>query len=225
MRRLVAVSVVVAVAAFLLWPYAFTVVPIDEAGSFDETFDPVAFVDRVWPGIESAAQNDSVDLATLLDAIAPDASGNVTKAALAAVTQAHGLITAGEAHVYLVEATGTVQSVDTESSVGTMTLSVDGYNGPIEVEVYLGPRIPSDESSVRDAVGSISFGDFRDQTEFGKVASEINNRVTAMLATIDAGSLVGQPITIYGALTIRTFNLVQIDVSTLHVVPIALKLG
>jgi predicted lipoprotein len=225
MRRTLALIGVVALAGYVVWPYAFTVVAIDQAGAFDDTFDSVAFVDDVWDDIESTIRADAVDMAALLDAIAPGADGLVGKTDLAAVTETYGRVTAGEAHVYLIKATGTVIEVDTGSSVGTMSVAVDGYDGPIEVSVYLGPRIPSDESSIRDAVGFISFGDFRDQTEYGKVASEINSRVGAMVATIDPASLDGRPLTVYGAMTIRTFNVVQIDVSSVHIVPIAVELG
>ncbi len=223
MTRKIALVVAVVLAGYLVWPYAFTAVPIDQAGSFDEIFDPVTYVDGIWDDIESTTQTDAVNLGELLGAMAPDAKGLIDKGDLGAVTATYGLITPGEAHVYLVMATGTATTVDTGSSVGTMALAVDGYEGPIQAEVYVGPRIPSDESSVRDAVGFLTFGDFKDQTEYGKVASEINNRVSALLAAVDVASLEGKPVTVYGAMTIRTFNLVQIDVRTVHIVPIAVE--
>ena len=55
---------------------------------------------------------------------------------------------------------GKVIAVDDKSRVGTLTLELDGYDGPITVKLYIGPRIPSDETAVRDAVGFINFGDF-----------------------------------------------------------------
>jgi hypothetical protein len=225
MRRLIVLVAAVSVGGYFLWPLAFTVVPTEQAGSLDDVFDPVAVVDGVWEDINASARNDAVDLGALLDAIGPDSSGLVDKDHLTTTTEEFGLITSGEAHVYLVKTSGTVTAASTDSSVGTMTVALDEYAGSVEVDVYIGPRIPSDDSSIRDAVGTISFGDFRDQTEFGKVASEINSRVAAMLATVDPASLIGQHVTVYGAMTIRTFNLVQIDVSTVHVVPIAVDVG
>ena len=64
-----------------------------------------------------------------------------------------------------------------------MEIQPIGYDGPIKVLVYLGPRIPSDETSVRDGVGFINFGDFKEQTEFGKVGAEINKRVLGQAYT------------------------------------------
>jgi predicted lipoprotein len=94
------------------------------------------------------------------------------------------------------------------------------------VLLYIGKRIPSDETSVRDAVGFITFGDFKEQTEFGKAASEINKRVlSTVLGSIDRDNLVGRTISFKGAFTIRTFNLIQIDVKEIRIVPVEIELG
>ena len=104
-----------------------------------------------------------------------------------------------------------------------MQLAVDGYDGPIQLNVYIGPRLPSSDTSVRDAVG-IDFGDFREQTEYGQVASEINTRVRdEILTPIDFEGLTGTRIAVLGALTIRTFNLLTIDLSEIDVIPIAIE--
>jgi predicted lipoprotein len=103
---------------------------------------------------------------------------------------------------------------------------LDGYDGPIKALLYIGTRIPSDETSVRDAVGFITFGDFKEQTEYGKAGSEINKRVLATtLEGIDREDLVGKNISFTGAFTIRTFNLLQIDVSEIPIVPVEFELG
>lgn len=223
MRKSLVLVLVTVVAGIGLWPFAFTVVPIDDAAAKPDVFDPVAYVDVVWDDVLTTIRDDSVDLAQILTAMAPNAQGLVQKEDLKAVTERYGLITPGEAHVYKLRLRGTVTSVDTDTSLGVIQVAVDGYDGPVTVQVYVGPRIRSDESSVRDAVGSIQFGDFRDQTEYGKVASEINSRVSAGLATIDTATLKGATVTVFGAMTIRTFNLVQIDVRTVDIVPVAIE--
>lgn len=223
-QRLVVVLVAV-VGAALLWSTGFTVVRSDDAATKPDVFDPVAYVDGSWDKIVTTIRDDAVDLADVLTAMAPDTDGLVQKTALKSVTDKYGLITQGEAHVYKVKVTGTVTSVNVESSVGTIEIAVDGYAGPVTVQVYVGSRIPSDDSSIRDSVGFITFGDFHDQTEYGKVASELNNRILAMLSTVDAAGLEGKTVTVYGAMTIRTFNLVQIDVSTVEIVPVAIELS
>ena len=110
--------------------------------------------------------------------------------------------------------------------LGTVEVALDGYDGPIKVQLYIGTRIPSDNTSVRDAVGFISFGDFKEQTEYGKAGTEINKRVLATaLGGIDRDNLVGKTISFKGAFTIRTFNLIQVDVNEISIVPVEIELG
>ena len=221
------VVAVLAVAFIAVLPFSVTVVPMAEveARQQSEAFDPVAYVEGIWSSqILPAVTEKAVDLAAILNQFEVDAQGRVKKEQITAIAQENGLITVGEAHVYLVKGEGTVTAVDTESRVGTLTLQLDGYDGPITVQLYTGPRIPSDETAVRDAVGFINFGDFRDQTEYGKVASELNKRIASeVLGGLDVAALAGKRIAFYGALGIRTFNLIDIDVSTLSVVPIQLE--
>ena len=225
MRRTAGVLVVAAVGSVVLWPTAFTVVPIGRDVGAPVAFDAVAYVDGIWDEIQTAIRTDAVDLGQLLTTIPADKDGFVPKGDLVAVTRGLGVITPGEAHVYRVRATGTVAEVNAATSVGTLELQPAGYDGPVEVEVYLGPRIPSDDSSVRDAVGFLGFGDFRDQTEYGKVASEINARVVDALVSVDRSTLPGATVTVHGALTIRTFNLLRIDVGRLRLVPVAIEVA
>jgi predicted lipoprotein len=106
-----------------------------------------------------------------------------------------------------------------------MTLALDDYTGPVTVKLYLGPRIPSDATAVRDAVGFIEFGDFREQTEYGKVAKEINTRVAKeVLEPLDKENLVGKQLEFYGATGIRTFNLVNVDLSEITIVPVQISI-
>ncbi len=218
----------VLVAAFIaILPFSVTIVPIAEveAQQQSEAFDPVAYVDGIWESqILPVVEEKAVDLAAILSQFEVDEKGLATKEQLTAIAQENGLITVGEAHVYLVKGAGTVTAVDTESRVGTLTLQLDGYDGPITVKLYTGPRIPSDDTAVRDAVGFINFGDFRDQTEYGKVGSELNKRVAGqVLSGLDLSTLEGKRISFYGAMGIRTFNLVTIDVSVVTVVPIKIE--
>lgn len=222
------IVVLALVAAFIaVLPFSVTIVPIAEVEAQKqlEEFDPVAYVEGIWSSqIIPTVEEKAVDLAVILNQFEVDAEGRAKKEQLTAIAEENGLITVGEAHVYLVKGEGTVTAVDTESRVKTMTLQLDGYDGPITVKLYTGPRIPSDETAVRDAVGFINFGDFRDQTEYGKVASELNKRIASeVLGGLDVATLEGKRIAFYGALGIRTFNLIDIDVSALTVVPIQIE--
>ena len=213
------------IAAFVVVAalFGFTVVSTDEEAALTIEFDPAAYVDSVWDEVQTTISDSAVDLAVILNQIQPDADGNAATEALTPVAEANGRITSGEAHVYRVYASGTVTDVDTSTSKGTIGLAIDGYDGPIAVRVYVGTRIPSDESSIRDATGFIEFGDFKEQTEFGKVASEINKKVVADLEGLDPEALVGEHVDVTGAFTMRTFNQPEIDVSELTIVPLQVE--
>jgi len=222
----VVVVVVVLVLGYFLWPHAFTVVPITkvEEQKASEAFDPVRYVDDIWDNkIIPAVESKAVNLADILTAMQPDSNGMAAKAGLIEVAKKYGLITVGEAHVYLVEGEAKVLSVDDKTSLGGMEVKPVGYDGPIKVMVYLGPRIPSDETSIRDGVGFINFGDFKEQTEYGKVGAEINNRVLAGLKDLDKAQLVGKTVSFTGATTIRTFNLVNINLQKVTIVPVKIE--
>ncbi len=215
------------VVGYFVWPYAFTVVPIAEVEQqkIDEAFDPVKYVDGLWDSkIIPTINSKAVNLAEVLTAMQPNAQGIAAKDDLIKVANQFGLVTVGEAHVYLVKGEAKVISVDTKTSLGVMEIQPVGYEGPIKVLVYLGPRIPSDETSVRDGVGFINFGDFKEQTEFGKVGSEINKRViNQAYPSVDKDQLVGKTIAFTGAMTIRTFNLVNIDLTKITIVPVKVE--
>jgi predicted lipoprotein len=226
-------SIVIAVATLLLLilagRYGFTVASIEDAENAvqSEAFDPVAYVDGIWESKLLPTLNEkAVELAKILSEMEPDAGGTAPKDELIAIANRYGLITVGEAHIYMVKGSGTIVSVDAETSLGTAEVVLDGYEGPIKALLYIGTRIPSDDTSVRDSVGFITFGDFKEQTEYGKAATEINKRVLATaLGGIDRDNLVGKTISFKGAFTIRTFNLIQIDVSEISIVPVEIELG
>ncbi len=209
--------------------YGFTVVSIEDAADTAQSkaFDPVVYVDGIWESQLLPTFNEkAVELPKVLSEMGTDASGTIPKDELIAIAERYGLITVGEAHVYMVKGSGVIVGVNAETSLGTAEVALDGYAGPIKALLYIGSRIPSDDTSVRDAVGFITFGDFKEQTEYGKVATEINKRVlTTVLADSDRNDLIGKTISFKGAFTIRTFNLIQIDVSKVNIVPVEIELG
>lgn len=218
------VAALAAGALLLAGIFGFTVVSLEDEAALQDEFDPVVYVDSAWENIVTTIDAEAVDLASILSRIVPDAEGKARTEDLTPIAAELGLITTGEAHVYRVVTTGIVTDVDTGTSRGTVGLAVDGYDGPIAVRAYIGTRIPSDESSIRDAAG-IQFGDFREQTEYGMVAAEINRRIVQGLEGIDPEALVGQPVALTGAFTMRTFNQPLIDVSGITLVPIEIIPG
>lgn len=225
----IVIAVMAIIFLVLVGRFGFTVVKIEdeEKAVQSEAFDPVSYVDGIWSSkIQPAFDEKAVELSKILAEMEPDAQGTAPKEDLTKIANHYGLITVGEAHVYMVNGTGTIVNVNTETSLGTIEVKLDDYEGPIKVLLYIGTRIPSDETSIRDAVGFINFGDFKEQTEYGKVGSEINKRVLSeVLDPLDKNSLLGKTISFKGAFNIRTFNLIQIDLKNIRIVPVAIELG
>ena len=241
MKRKKILTIVIAIVACIglasvLWIFGFTVVSTEDLAlggktsgwAHDVGFDEVEYVDEIWESkIIPTILEEAVELPTVLKDMVPDEDGFMQKEELIPIAEEYGLITIGEAHAYMVKGTGEVVSVDTESSTGTIELSLDGYTGPIKIYLYVGPRTPFDESAVRDSVGFILFGDFREQTEYGKVGIEINKRCLERIEHITeiADSLQGKKISFYGSFIIRTFNLVIIEMKEIYIVPLQIDVG
>lgn len=209
--------------------YGFTVVKIEdvEQAVLSEIFDPVTYVDSIWDSqIMPTFNEKAVELPTILSQFEVDADGMASKDSLLPIVKEYGLTTAGDAHIYLVKGSGTISQINTDTSLGTIELTVNGYDGPIKVLLYIGTRIPSDETSIRDGVGFIYIGDFKDQMEYGKVCQEINKRILSqVLGNLDIDSLLGKTVTFKGAFNIRTFNLIQINLEEIRIVPVELTIG
>lgn len=200
--------------------FGFTAISTEEEAALTVEFDPVAYVEDNWEAVQIAITEEAVPLANILNEFEPDAEGIVATEELIPVAEALGLITTGDAHVYRVTGSGTVTDVDVDSSKGSIGIDVEGYDGPISVRAWVGTRIPSDNSAVRDASGFIDFGNFREQTEFGSVGKEINKKVAANLADLDKENLEGKTVEFTGALAMRTANLPTLDIGELALVPI-----
>lgn len=219
----IVVTVVLLGVLFVSGKYGFTVVSTQlvEDIRIAGLYDAETYVDQIWDSsLIPTIEENAVDLATILQEFEVDEEGVTSKETLLPVAERFGLITAGEAHVYMVKGEGTIVGVDLDSRIGVAQLDLQGYDGATTVNLFLGPRIPSDESSVRDAVGFINFGDFRDQTEYGRVAAAINSRINQdILEPLDKEDLEGKKVSFLGAFSIRTFNLVDIDLSEINVTP------
>lgn len=208
---------------------ACTVVPIEEAEQAQaaKQFDAVGYVEANWEKVTQTVDKNGAELSTVLSAIEADAAGVATKTTLKKVADQYGLTTVGEAHVFMIKGSGTITAVDTSSRTGTATLTVDGYTGPIAVKIYIGKSIPSSETALRDAVGFISFGDFKEQTEYGKAARELNKRaMNEALSGVDTKTLTGKTVSLEGAFSVPTFNKPeQIDVSEIVITPVQFNVG
>ena len=97
---------------------------------------------------------------------------------------------------FAVEVTGTV----TEGGFGEVGIDVAGLPQGLTLGVAVPPLGSS--TAVRDAGTELSFGDFVNQTEYQRVAIELNTRVVdSVFADLDLATLMGEEITVTGAFT------------------------
>jgi predicted lipoprotein len=227
LKKMILLVVFLVVIVFLSAQFGFTVVSLERVEDVRVAgiYDAGTFVEEMWDTrLRPTIEEQAVELSQILREFSVDEAGQTSREQLIPVVERYGRITLGEAHVYMVKGEGTVLSVNLESRVGTLELSLDGYDGATKVKLYIGPRIPGDDSSVRDAVGFIQFGDFKDQTEYGRVAAAINSRInTQVLEPLIKEELEGKRVAFYGAFAIRTFNLVQLDLQQIIVTPTHLR--
>ena len=140
---------------------------------------------------------------------------------LTSIAEANGLITTGEAHVYRVSATGTVTDVDTSTSRGTL-----GSRGGRLRRADRGARLHRHAHPQRRVLHPRRRRVHQPSATFGTRPSTARSapRSTSAswedLAGLDPESLVGKQVALDGAFTLRTFNLPEIDVSELTIVPI-----
>jgi predicted lipoprotein len=192
-----------------------------------QDFDPAVLVDEIWDSrIIPTFDEKAVELPKILSEIVPDANGIVPKEELIPIAEKYGTITIGEQHVYTVKGSGRIVSVNTETDLGTAEVALDGYSGPIKVLLYIGTRLPP-ATSVCD-VGNFDdkFDNFKTAMEYGMVRQEINHRIeTSVLDGIDREKLTGKTVTFKGAFSIPTFNLTQIKVNEIRIVPVEMDVS
>lgn len=170
-KRFVCAAMTVMMAATMLTG-CVTVVKIGEESSLtgEVEFNSGDSVESIWDSaVIPECEEKAIDIVEVLDT----AAGDLTSLS----EECDGVKTGSATYYnYCVRATSaTITAVDKDSFYGTMTLSIDGYDGDIEVICQIGQY---KNSSVRDDMSFIDFGDFTNQTEWG----EIN---TSMLTKID----------------------------------------
>ena len=147
-------------------------------------FDPAAYGASEFPKIQSEIDGRAVDAATLAAAIAKDAPAADTK---------YGV--PGEiGPEFSVKFTGVAE----KATFGVYTINVPGVSPGTTVRVQTGPAING--TDVRDATGSINFGQFTNQIDYQNAGSALNNEVKSqILAKVDPAKLTGKTVSVVGA--------------------------
>ena len=137
-----------------------------------------------FPKVKAGVEERAVDAATLAAAIAQDRP---------AAEKTYG-VSAGTGAVMSVKLTG----VFGEAKSGIYDVKVEGIPDTVRVRVQTGPAINGTE--LRDATGTIAFGQFTNQIEYQDAGSALNNQLKKdVLAQIDTSQLTGRTVSLIGA--------------------------
>jgi predicted lipoprotein len=137
-----------------------------------------------FPKVKAGVEERAVDAATLAAAIAQDRP---------AAEKTYG-VSAGTGAVMSVKLTG----VFGEAKSGIYDVKVEGMPDTVRVRVQTGPAINGTE--LRDATGTIAFGQFTNQIQYQDAGSALNNQLkTDVLAKIDTSQLTGKTVSLIGA--------------------------
>nr|WP_240942067.1 DUF2291 family protein [Planosporangium thailandense] len=155
------------------------------AKSQPAAFNATTYAKQKWPDLVQKIDSKATDVATLAPAV---------EANLADAGKKYGEDLGAGSYAFPVKATGTVSAVDDNF----MTLAVPGMPANDTVRIPLGMALSG--SPIRDATGTIHYGDFTDQTDYQDVANALKAMAQQeVLAKITPASLKGKQITVVGA--------------------------
>ena len=161
-----------------------TVVHVGSARDTREAaFSAEAYGAKAYPSIRDAIVAKAVDAVTLAAAIAADK---------AAATAQYGT-PGGVGPIFAVSFTGVVG----ERKSGIFTIAVPGMPDAPTVRLQTGPAINGTE--LRDATGTVTFGQFTNQIEYQDAGSALNDQVKAqVLEGLDRDTLAGRTVRVVG---------------------------
>lgn len=159
-------------------------------------FSPAKYgAETYQPKVVPAIRKNAVDIATLHTAIAADSE---------AAGRRYGHRPGTGPYSYAVSLTGTAGTPRS----GLMPVTVPGL-AKVRVSVQIGPAING--TALRDAPGFITFGQFTNQVEYADAATALNSEMKAkVLKSFNAASVNGKKITVTGAMTPLTTDVLTI---------------
>ncbi|WP_326759040.1 DUF2291 domain-containing protein [Streptomyces phaeochromogenes] len=166
-------------------------------------FDPAQYASKTFMAkVVPAVKKNAVDITTLHKAIAadPEAAG-----------QRYGHRAGTGPYSYSVSLTGTAG----EARSGLLPVTMNGL-GKVRVSVQIGPVVSG--TALRDAPGFIKFGQFTNQVEYADAATALNAEMkTKVLASFDAEATDGKKVTVIGAMTPLTGDVLTITPVSIEV--------
>ncbi|MGA9595909.1 MAG: DUF2291 family protein [Acidimicrobiia bacterium] len=166
-------------------------------------FTAEAYAAEKFPEIAGLIEQNAIDVTTLAAAVDadPDAAG-----------AQYGVSLGAGRFAYAVKATAKVLEVDEN----WMILDPAGLPPGADLRIPLGPALTG--TPVRDATGTIAFGDFHDQTDYQSVANQFKLIITHdILEPLDLQSLAGKTVTVVGAMV------AGVPANAYYIQPVALE--
>ncbi len=165
-----------------------------------DVFSPASYGTKQFPKVQAAVEARAVDAATLAAALAKDQ---------AAATKQYG-VASDAGPEFAVKFTGKVGKTDS----GDEAVAVPGMPSSTQITLQLGPAIIG--TDLRDATGTISFGQFHNQIEYQNAGSALNNEMKKqVLSKVDVAHLDGKTVSVTGVFQLA-------DTSAWQVTPVKL---
>ncbi len=137
-----------------------------------------------FPKVRAAVESRAVDAATLAAAIARDP---------VAAAKQYGVAASGGAEM-AVRFTGVAGREDS----GVYDVAVAGVPDTVAIRVQTGPAING--TDLRDATGTISFGQFTNQIAYQNAGAALNKEMKReVLSKVEVGKLAGRTVSVVGA--------------------------
>ena len=193
-------NIVIAAIAAIFVVYslaAMTVVKEGEEAKLtgEVVFDPNTVATNFWQ--QNAAtyfSENAVDFVTLVN----ESKGDFTT--LASKYGHYSMGDSGELS-FIVKGTGTINNVKNKLRAGYLGVAVDGYEGPAQVRLQIGPVFKG--SAVRDTINTISYRDYKNQIEWAQVSVAFHNLISQeILAPIDMNSMMDKKVEFIGCFTV-----------------------
>lgn len=154
----------------------------------EQGFSPDSYGTRTFPEVKKFVSGRAVDAATLYTAL---------KADQAAATQKYGV--GSPMPVFSVS----LNAVAGEGKSGIYPLKVAGLPEDVHVRIQTGPAING--TDLRDASGTIQFGDFKNQIEYQNAGAAINRTMKAsVLEPLKGADLNGKTLQVTGVFRLLT---------------------
>lgn len=156
------------------------VVAIGASGSVQPgAFSPAAYGQSEFPKVRDGVETRAVAAPVLAQALAKDP---------AAAAKQYGV-----GSEFCVSFSGVVGQGDS----GDYDVAVEGLPTPVKVRLQTGPAIMG--TDLRDATGTISFGQFTNQIEYQNAGSALNKEMKKqVLAKVDPANLSGKAVSVVG---------------------------